>query len=86
MTEEVKVFIKQMKKKLKADTKLANIKVTAGGWRGYDVTVEFNKEKKQYVVDFYSPIRITDPQRLEVAYSYAVGWIQGYEAGRKKSL
>jgi len=84
VSEEVKEFAKEMTEKLRKETKMENIKVTAGPWKMYDVMVTFNDEKQQYEVDFYSALRVTDPQRLETAYNYAVGWIEGYEARRKK--
>lgn len=86
VTEEIKEFAKKMMEKLKKETKMRNIRVTAGPYRPYDVKVTFNENNQQYEVDFYSPIRVTDPQRLEAAYHYAIGWIEGYEAGRKNKV
>jgi hypothetical protein len=64
---------------------IENVEVKGGPWRGYDVLVSYDKDRDVYEVDFYSPMRI-NPRRVMLAYTFALGFIEGHSKGRDEVL
>jgi len=72
--EPTKAMIKDWQKRLTEKLKVP-IKVTGGAYRGYDVSLDFDKKTQKFIVDIYTPMRI-NPLREARAFAYIVELIK----------